>query len=281
MPAKTNGHKGRSSYGQRPVSSIVYELLVGLAIAVVLNFLLYGTFGTVSQWICLVIGGALILHALCSVFAKIRRQFGGGPVIMTIVCLAAVLAVPAIAQADSPPGCDSFGCYTIYKSVAPTGVTTLTANGLPPVGCRTVVGWSTGTYPTLVISLSPFSFRFADDYTWPVSLTSCWEGGWRVQGSKAVVLWQRLHSVRVNKDLPWQNVNTGVVKGYRYVSTERVWNADHSCVTVRVHAEVRLGIPAIPHLFLPPEFVTKPWIEFDNVCKDGSVGPVRHDNEPA
>jgi hypothetical protein len=264
-----------SSFSRRPISSIALEFIAGLVVLIFVSILLHGIGHSVTDWICTIVGGLLVLHALFSLLAKGLRHIRGGATIMTIliiVCLSAAMASPSFG--DSNPeqqGSDGFGGYTVYP--------------MDQDGCRTIVGWSTGTYPQLVVSAHPLHISFSGvDYVWPVTVSYCTATVTTYASDNTVLSQQQiLYGVRINKDQDWQQVDGGVVQNYSFTGAKAVYHNGRSCVNIRVHARVQVKIPpaVLPHWILPASFVTKPWIEFDNLCSDGSYGQVRHDREPA
>jgi hypothetical protein len=133
-------------------ADIAFELTAGVIVLVGLNLLLYGYGGAVTMWACFILGGVLILHSLCKILAKAVRRIGGGTAFMTImaiVCLGAVMATPALGDSTQPEdqGYNGRGYYFIYPVQAFAGETEKTVQGLPPSGCRTIVGFNIGTEP--------------------------------------------------------------------------------------------------------------------------------------
>lgn len=177
------------------------------------------------------------------------------------------LAVPAAASANE----DKFGGFTAGQVIAGSGLNPwlFGETPLPPVGCRTLYGWSTGYAPL-------GGYR---DYRFHVSVAYCWtSGSWVVPGytnvkgrrfvgtPKVTTEWTNARGVEYD-----EHAQTEIRKFTCKVDGKFV---DNGCYRIKVTGQVKhpgiMGIAQIPD---------HPWVTFVIAC-DGSWLDAKHDYSP-
>jgi hypothetical protein len=242
------------------------ELLLGIVLIPIAIIFLWSNLGYVVMAIVSWIGIVLAGHALWRYAQRggKRRRIGTGGMLVLAVLLsgAAWLSFPTSGHAAVAGSVHGGGQWN-----APT-----------PDNCRTGSGWTEGTFPSLNLDFGSWVISWRKTYNFSMDMKVCWKTTDSLGVNRVFRFWHVLH-------LKFSNVDGEIIQNPHYDRTEAVWDPDKpGCINLRVKGYATftpLPFPGLDKIF--PIISTATihfWVDFHDVCTDGSVGDVKPDGYP-
>jgi hypothetical protein len=242
------------------------ELLLGIILIPVAIIFLWSNLGYVVMGIVSWIGVVVVGHALWRIVRRPdkRRRIGTGTMLVLVVLLsgAAWLSFPTSGHAAVAGSVHGGGQWN-----APT-----------PNKCRTGSGWTEGTYPSLNIDLSGGTISWRKTYKFSMDIKVCVKTTDPLGLNRVFRFWHISH-------LKFSDLDWAIIQNPHYDRTEAVWDPEKpGCLNIRVKGYATLTplpIPGLDKIFPIVSTATIHfWVDFNDVCTDGSVGEVKPDDYP-
>lgn len=256
------------------------ELLLGLCLMLIAVVVVYANTGEVTTAIVFWLGFVLFIHALYRVVRQriMRRRLPTGPLLLLLVCGVAWLAFPQAGHAAIAGSVHGGGQWDSPTTPIRGWWGNHSRDDAPPTGCRHGTGWTEGTFPSLNVDLGDWTISWRKTYKFSMGIKVCWFASGYLGLIRKFKYW---HVIRPT----FSDVDTAIIQNPKYEKTEAKWDPDNpNCLNIRVKGLATftpLPVPGLDKIFPIVSTATIHfWVDFKDVCTDGTVGDVEPDDHP-